>query len=65
MRSTISKWVFALLAVLIATWLTLPSSARVDISGRDAQGLASAKLIYIATVRKDGNQSNAASVGSQ
>ena len=62
MRSTISKWVFALLAVLIAPWLTLPSSARVDISGRDAQGLASAKLIYIATVRKDGNQSNAASV---
>src|SRR5260370_13730855 len=38
------------------------SSARSEISGRDAQALSKASLIYVATVRKDGNQSKAAPV---
>ena len=38
------------------------SSGRAEISKRDAQALSKADLIYIATVRKDGNQSKAAPV---
>ena len=38
------------------------SSVRSEISGRDAQALSKASLIYVATVRKDGNQSKAAPV---
>jgi general stress protein 26 len=38
------------------------SSARAEISRRDAEALSKADLIYIATVRKDGNQSKAAPV---
>ena len=48
--------------VLVATCLVLPLSARAEMSARDTQALAGAKLIYIATVRKDGNQSKAAPV---
>jgi hypothetical protein len=38
------------------------SNGRAEISKRDAQALSKADLIYIATVRKDGNQSKAAPV---
>lgn len=37
-------------------------AARAQISGRDTQALAGKKLIYIATVRKNGSQSTAAPV---
>ena len=47
---------------LLAMWSTLPASVRAEMSARDTQALASAKLIYIATIRKDGNQSKAAPV---
>jgi len=38
------------------------SSVRAEISKRDGQALAKTGLVYIATVRKDGNQSTAAPV---
>jgi general stress protein 26 len=38
------------------------SAAHAEISKRDMQALSNSKLIYIATVRKDGNQSKAAPV---
>jgi general stress protein 26 len=38
------------------------SPARSEISGRDAQALSKASLVYVATIRKDGNQSKAAPV---
>ena len=54
---------FRLLSLaLIATMLTVPAVAGAEMSARDTQALAGAKLIYIATVRKDGNQSKAAPV---
>ena len=56
------KYVALPLLALIATCLAMPISARADMSARDAQALSGAKLIYIATVRKDGNQSKAAPV---
>src|SRR5260370_5427332 len=50
-------------AVVVAGVLVpTASSGRTEISRRDAQALAKAGLIYIATVRKDGNQSKAAPV---
>ena len=51
-----------LLLALMAALLGAPPATYAEMSGRDAQALASAKLIYIATVRKDGNQSTAAPV---
>jgi len=54
---------FALLSIaLVVTFLMLPVSAHTEMTSRDTQALAGAKLIYIATVRKDGNQSKAAPV---
>ena len=47
---------------LLAAALVGPQTAGAGISARDAHALADAKLIYIATVRKDGNQSKAAPV---
>jgi len=38
------------------------SAAHAEISNRDMQVLSKSQLIYIATVRKDGNQSKAAPV---
>lgn len=38
------------------------SAAHSEISQRDAEALSKARLIYVATVRKDGNQSKAAPV---
>jgi general stress protein 26 len=52
------------LIVTIATMLLAltASTARAEISARDTQALSKASLIYIATVRKDGNQSRSAPV---
>ncbi len=52
------------LSVLCATLalLVFSSAARSEISKRDGEALAKSSLIYVATVRKDGNQSTAAPV---
>ena len=47
----------AMLAILLNAW-----AVRAEISARDLQVLAKSQLIFIATVRKDGNQSRAAPV---
>ena len=58
-----SKLRVALTVVVTAGVLAIAAtSARAEISKRDAQALSKAQLIYIATVRKDGNQSKAAPV---
>jgi len=59
--SDMSRWVVVMSAVALALALFAPQ-ARAAISPRDAAALAQASLIYIATVRKDGNQSKAAPV---
>jgi general stress protein 26 len=52
-----------LVAAVVAGVLAFAaSSGRAEISKRDAQALSKTGLIYIATVRKDGNQSTAAPV---
>jgi general stress protein 26 len=52
-----------LVVVMAAVVLAISaSSGHTEISKRDAQALSKADLIYIATVRKDGNQSKAAPV---
>jgi hypothetical protein len=45
------------IAVVSAVLVLAASSARSDTSPRDVKALQAASLIYIATVRKDGNQS--------
>jgi hypothetical protein len=52
------------LTVAIATILLVltASTSRSEISRRDMQALSKAGLIYVATVRKDGNQSSSAPV---
>jgi general stress protein 26 len=62
MRAKMLERAPVLLLALIAASLAVPPVMCAEISGRDAQALAGAKLIYIATVRKDGNQSKAAPV---
>jgi general stress protein 26 len=57
MTSKLRIWFIACILVMSAA-----ASGRAEISRRDAQVLAKAELIYIATVRKDGNQSKAAPV---
>jgi len=52
----------AVAAVIAGLIAIASSSVRAEISQRDAQALSKAELIYIATVRKDGNQSKAAPV---
>jgi general stress protein 26 len=52
----------AITAVIVGAIAIAASSPRAEISKRDAQALSGAELIYIATVRKDGNQSTAAPV---
>jgi hypothetical protein len=54
----------AILCAIYAIVLVLGASvsARAALSDRDLKALGSASLIYIATVRKDGNQSNSAPV---
>jgi len=59
--SDTSRWIVVISAVALALALFAPQ-ARADISQRDAAALSQASLIYIATVRKDGNQSTAAPV---
>jgi general stress protein 26 len=58
-----SKLRIALTIVVTAGVLAIATSnGRAEISRRDAQALSKADLIYIATIRKDGNQSTAAPV---
>ena len=58
-----SKLRIALTVVVAAGVLAIAASrGRAEVSKRDAQALSKAELIYIATVRKDGNQSKAAPV---
>jgi general stress protein 26 len=58
-----SRLRIGLVVALVAGMLAIAaSSGRAEISGGDAQALSKADLIYIATVRKDGNQSKAAPV---
>ena len=58
-----SKLRIALTVAVTAGLLAVAaSSGRAEIPKRDAQSLSKADLIYIATVRKDGNQSKAAPV---
>lgn len=52
----------SVVVVVAAVIAVAASSVRAEISKRDAQALSKANLIYIATVRKDGNQSKAAPV---
>ncbi|MDO8432823.1 MAG: hypothetical protein Q7S58_10500 [Candidatus Binatus sp.] len=47
---------------LISSLLVTDGAARSETSRRDVDALAKAELIYVATVRKDGNQSTAAPV---
>src|SRR5215469_4468935 len=51
---------FAPIAILVA--LSVVGVAYADITPRDADALAKATYLYIATVRKDGNQSKSARV---
>ncbi len=53
------------LAVITVVLVFAASAARSEISKRDKQALDGKKLIYIATVRKDGNQSKAVPVAHQ
>jgi general stress protein 26 len=62
MRTPNIARLLALALAAISTALIAPQVARAEISARDSQALAGAKLIYVATVRKDGNQSKAAPV---
>jgi PPOX class probable F420-dependent enzyme len=56
------RWPWLLFAALVWMFVIAPgASAMADSAGRDAS-LANASYIYIATVRKDGNQSRAARV---
>jgi general stress protein 26 len=61
MRSDVRIGVVVAMATAIVLAIAA-SSVRSEISGRDAQALSKASLIYVATVRKDGNQSKAAPV---
>ena len=56
-RTRLTVVVVAALAIMLAA-----SAAHADISKRDMQVLSKSQLIYVATVRKDGNQSKAAPV---
>ncbi|HXR35640.1 MAG TPA: pyridoxamine 5'-phosphate oxidase family protein [Candidatus Binataceae bacterium] len=56
-RTRLTAAVAAALAIVIAA-----SGAHAEISSRDLQVLSRSQLIFIATVRKDGNQSKAAPV---
>ena len=61
MRSNVRIGVVVAMAAAIMLAMAA-SSVRSEISVRDAQALSKASLIYVATVRKDGNQSKAAPV---
>jgi len=52
----------AVAAVIVGVIAIAAASGWAEISQRDAQALSRADLIYVATVRKDGNQSKAAPV---
>ncbi len=56
----VTRLIAVAIAALVVT--TTHRSALAETSARDAEALSKASLIYIATVRKDGNQSTAAPV---
>ena len=58
-KSDVRTRVAVALAIVLAA-----SAAHAEISKRDMQVLSKSQLIYIATVRKDGNQSKAACLAS-
>lgn len=60
-RSNVQTALAAALAAAIVLMLAA-SAAHAQISARDAQALAKSKLVYVATVRKGGNQSKVAPV---
>lgn len=61
MRSSFpSRMTIAIVAAI--AWCTAFSSVRAETSARDTAALQQATLVYIATVRKDGNQSRPAPV---
>ena len=62
MRPQTVKCVFVILLGTFSALLAMPAGVYADITARDAQALTGAKLIYLATIRKDGNQSKAAPV---
>ena len=61
-RSSYMSHRVAVISAVVMSLALFASQARADISQRDAAALSQASLIYIATVRKDGNQSKAAPV---
>jgi len=62
MRELTRRAGIAAIGVLIASLLSAASIAKAETSARDVKAMSDASLIYIATVRKDGNQSKAAPV---
>ncbi len=62
MRTSILNRSLAAALLLVCAAVLAPPVVRAEISSRDSQALSGAKLIYIATVRKDGSQSKAAPV---
>jgi general stress protein 26 len=62
MRTTMLHRSFIIALAVVAVALAWSPDVRAEITARDTQALTGAKLIYIATVRKDGNQSKAAPV---
>ncbi len=60
-KSQVRTCLTAAVAATLATLLGA-CTAHAEISGRDLQALSKSQLIFIATVRKDGNQSKAAPV---
>jgi hypothetical protein len=57
-----SKLRIGLAFAVVVVLMVAASRGRAEISRRDTQALSKTGLIYIATVRKDGNQSRAAPV---
>jgi Pyridoxamine 5'-phosphate oxidase len=53
---------FLSLSIVILLGFAMTGTAQSELSRRDSEALSQASLIYIATVRKDGNQSTAAPV---
>ena len=62
MRLLVRKLAVSLLMVLALEVFLMKSVSFGQASHRDADALSQASVIYIATVRKDGNQSKAAPV---
>ena len=62
MRDLMRRAEFAAFTVLIASLILMAGIVSADTSATDLKAMADASYIYIATVRKDGNQSRAVPV---